>query len=68
MKEQLQIILRREWESLKRGGIIFLHFLRWGVISCAIGAFIGAVGAGFYFAMQYVRGHGVFLPWPRGWP
>ena len=64
MKEQLQIILRREWESLKRGGIIFLHFLRWGVISCAIGAFIGAVGAGFYFAMQYVtdlRGTHPFL-------
>lgn len=54
MKRQLQIILRREWESLKRGGIIFLHFLRWGVISCAIGALIGAIGAGFYFAMQYV--------------
>lgn len=54
MKEQLQLILRREWESVKRSGVIFLHFLRWGVISCAVGALIGAVGAGFYFAMQFV--------------
>ena len=63
IKEQAVHAFREQAHTFKAGGKIFLRFLYWAVIACATGCVIGAVGAGFSYAMQYTTGLRAQHPW-----
>ncbi len=62
-KERAAHTLSVQMHALKAGGTIFIRFLYWVVIACVTGCVIGAVGAGFSYAMQYTTGLRTRHPW-----
>ena len=53
-QEKWNVFLSVEKELLKKSLITVWYFIRWTIISCGVGALIGAIGAGFFHALAFV--------------